>query len=181
MTLDMSKLGYLGLRQNIQEQYTNANQAIQHGGTGVNAPVVPNQRREDAAGDQSGQGGSGGQTDHQARSLGGFPRTGGVTETPWIGGDSPLRNIGINGRSTYQAGTMQRTRWRDFGATNNMHATMASLPGGEHKLSVARVSRRNAQQVKDNVDFARVQDRPWHRDRTAFNDQVSRGMMMKRV
>lgn len=135
-------------RQDVREQQTNAEtSSFSANGTGINASILPNSRRDDA-GDGQSQGRNGQGTDHQAAGYGRTTRAP-VTEKPWTAGDSVLNNIGPFGYSTMSRGSMRRSEWdKSFASTQGKPIRLAGdMPNTW------------AQQIHSNTEAVRVQTR----------------------
>ena len=93
-------------RNELRDQATNAAQQAVNG-TGVHAPVIPNQSKDDAGRDGQGNGQN---TEHQAQSHGvrggGYAKATPSTTAPWMAGDSVLYNT--RGFNTFATGSMMR-------------------------------------------------------------------------
>lgn len=156
----------------VREQQTHANQAALQSGTGVHAPLLPNQNRGDAGQDGQSQGQGQGQGNnpgteafqlaHQIKNLTntGIVRTAQnlarTTQRPAIPRDSVLANIGTYGTNTFARGSLRRPGYEPGGK-------FSSLQGKPLRIAGEMPSDWQAQ-IEGERAAVNVQTKPMNRD-----------------
>jgi len=167
MLLDMAIQNSVRLPREVREQGAqNRENAVQQqpGGTGVNAPVVPNQAKQDHGSQGGGSGGHSGQGHTDAHDVYAGLNSGAVDRVaiesprakPWMAADDVRLNVGTNSISTFDPNSLQRNYWEQ----------KFTPRGSAKQLRVAGDMPNSwAKQIQDNVERSRVQVRPefeWH-------------------